>query len=241
MARSSTPRIVVGESSPYRIWLGFFLVLVCFLSIGLFALNYLKAQTDLRHQQSQRERKAFEARIGELQGLNTRLHERIAALERERKIDREAREQLGKTYQERLSELAQLRKRIVFYDSVMSPQEGRPGLRLHSFRLEPMGDRVYHYELIISQVSKDYRLTKGTVDLGVEGVVNGESKRLAWADVSEQAGSGLPYEFKYFQDFRGVLKLPEGFAPRDLVVTLTPEGKSKGKRFRQAWPVLQSS
>ena len=236
MARSNTPRIVVGESSPYRIWLGVFLVLVCSLSIGLFALDYLKAQTDRRHQQSLREREALEARIGELQGLNTRLHEQIAVLERERKIDREVREQLRETYKERLSELAQLRKRIVFYDSVMSPQEGRPGLRLHSFHLEPMGERVYHYELIVSQVSKDYRVTKGTVDLDVEGGFNGESKRLAWADISDQAGSGLPYEFKYFQDFRGVLKLPEDFTPRDLVVTLTPEGKSKGKSFRQAWP-----
>ena len=239
MARSNTPRIVVGESSPYRIWLGVFLVLVCSLSIGLFALDYLKAQTDRRHQQSLREREALEARIGELQDLNTGLHERIAVLERERKIDREVREELQETYDKSLSELARLRKRIVFYDSVMSPQEGRPGLRLHSFHLEPIEERVYDYELIISQVSKDYRLTKGTVDLGVEGVFDGGSKRLSWADVSDQAGSGLPYEFKYFQDFRGVLKLPEGFSPRELVVTLTPEGKSKGKLFRQVWPTRE--
>ena len=45
----------------------------------------------------------------------------------------------------------------------------------------------------------------------------------------------LRYEFKYFQDFRGVLRLPKGFMPREVVVMLTPEGTKKGTQYRHSW------
>ena len=94
MVRDTTPRIVVGERSPYRIWLGFFLVLATTLALGLFALEYLEARASHRYQQSLREHDALMQRIVELQNLNTRLREKIASLERERSIDGEATRQL---------------------------------------------------------------------------------------------------------------------------------------------------
>ena len=236
MPRSGAPRIVMGEHSPYRAWIGVALILICAVGVGLFALDYLQASADHRHQQSLREREALEDRIVELQRLNTQSKERIAALEREREMDREAEGQLRQDYAAQLAELDRLRKRIVFYDSVVSPQDGRSGLRLHSFHLQPIGARAYHYELILSQVSTRYRLVKGVVSLRIEGAADGAAKSLDWAEIGDREESGIPYEFKYFQDFRGVLKLPEGFTPRDVSVTLTPTGKRKAETFRHVWP-----
>ena len=71
MSRSSAPRIVMGEPSPYRIWLGVFLALAGSVAIGLFALEYLEARANHRHQHALREHEALIERIVELQNLNT--------------------------------------------------------------------------------------------------------------------------------------------------------------------------
>ncbi|MGB0721875.1 MAG: DUF6776 family protein [Gammaproteobacteria bacterium] len=230
------PRIVTHEQSPYAAWIGIGVVIFAAIVVILGALEYLEARASHRHQQNVRDREVLLNKIDHLEAKNAGLREQIAKISRERKIDQEAELQLRRDYGERLAELAKLRKRIAFYESVVSPKDARRGMRVHTFKAHSVGNDVFEYDLILSQVSKDYRVTKGKVDLVVEGVRAGQSEVHSLRELGERGPDPMTYEFKYFQNFSGVLKMPDGFKPRTLVVRLTPEGRKKhSHEFRVPW------
>ncbi|MFW6191103.1 MAG: DUF6776 family protein, partial [Thiohalospira sp.] len=124
---------------------------------------------------------------------------------------------------------------------IVSPEDTASGLRVQSFDVEKnASEELFHYQLVLTQVLKNDSFTSGHIDLEVEGVHedSGTRERLELEEISADETERLRFRFRYFQDFRGDLELPEGFVPFRVIVTVRPSGGRYGTIEETFdWPV----
>lgn len=232
--------LVVKPHSRKRRWLTALgaLVVLPAMGAGLYYLGSQQAGYD-RLLVAQ-ERAAMEARIQELELERDRLRDRVALLERSSQMDREAYDKLDQTLKGLQAELLELREEVAFYRGIVSPRQASAGLRVERFRVEPQagsgeGPRLYHYNLVLTQVLKNDRTARGVVMVTVEGVQDGRPTAYALHRLTPDTKDKkkLPFRFRYFQKFEGDLILPAGFTPRTVKVEVRPR---RGKAFVESFP-----
>jgi hypothetical protein len=79
---------------------------------------------------------------------------------------------------------------------------------------------------MVSQQGQNDRFARGTVEVSIEGTKQGVKQVLALDAVSDDVSKPLNFGFKYFQNFSGKLKLPEGFRAESMRVKLNPKTKT---------------
>ncbi|MCA0900469.1 MULTISPECIES: DUF6776 family protein [Microbulbifer] len=140
------------------------------------------------------------------------------------------------------SQIAELRQEIAFYRGIMAPAEGSEGVSIGRFSISEAGDRRYQYKLLVQQSAARHQVVTGAVRFTIVGQTDGEARRYALADLSQQVESeSIPLRFKYFQNIEGELQLPEGFVPEGVELSLK-SSKRKGFNIdqRYGWLVQQS-
>lgn len=201
-------------------------VLVASAIAGAFEFGRLRAGFDAAEADRVRQRQADE--IGTLTRQNRELRERIALLERSSEIDREAREQVQANLAAMQDEVLELREELAFYRGIVSPEDAQTGLRIQSFRLSNgPAEGLYHFRLVLIQAIKHDRRASGRVDVVVHGVRNGEPVSVPLQELVTGEVDELNYSFKYFQDFEGDIRLPEGFAPARVDIAVLPGGRDR--------------
>jgi hypothetical protein len=122
------------------------------------------------------------------------------------------------------NEAADLREQLAFYRGIVSPDLARAGVRVYDLKLTPgAAARVYHYELaLIQSVRHDSRIG-GSISLLLEGMKGGAKQILRWEDLATGDAKNLLFSFKYFEEFSGDLRLPEGFKPLRVTATLVTD------------------
>ncbi|HHO59405.1 MAG TPA: hypothetical protein ENJ64_04125, partial [Thiotrichales bacterium] len=169
-----------------------------------------------------------------LQTLETQ--RQASMLERSRQIDDDAAEQLKQTLVESQNEVMTLKKELAFYKSIVAPEQGDRSLAIQSMQIKPAADGRYHYKIMVSQRGRNDRFARGTIDVSIEGVTNGEPTTLKLSDVSNETKKIMKFGFKYFQNFEGVLTLPPAFQPDTIHVKVKPKkGKLKPIDEQFAW------
>lgn len=155
------------------------------------------------------------------------LRERIAQLETNRKIDREAYAQVERQLAELEAEILTQQEDLEFYRGIVADQQA--GLRVQDFVLWPGSDSVsYSMRLVLAQAMRAGSRISGSVELEIEGVQDSKPRTLGLGDllVGQGRTKRLDFSFRYFQNLEAELVLPEGFAPARVNVRLTPKGKS---------------
>ncbi|WGL14987.1 hypothetical protein PVT68_09360 [Microbulbifer bruguierae] len=138
--------------------------------------------------------------------------------------------------------IAELRQEISFYRGIMAPDEGSDGVSIGRFSISEAGERRYQYKLLVQQSAARHQVVTGAVNFTIVGQVDGESRRYALSDLSQQVESeSIPLRFKYFQNIEGELQLPEGFVPEGVELTLK-SSKRNGFSIEQryGWLVQQT-
>ncbi len=76
---------------------------------------------------------------------------------------------------------------------------------------------------------KNDRHVRGKIDVIIEGIMeeDGRQEQINLRDVTVSKNSDLEYRFKYFQSFEGDMKLPAGFVPIRVTVTVKPRYRSQ--------------
>lgn len=120
-----------------------------------------------------------------------------------------------------------LKEELVFYQSLLSPAERKPGLYVQSLELRPSEAGGFDYTLVLTQVRQNDRFAAGQVLLGLPAAPvdmsnEGEEEQMLelGAKLDEQA-----FKFKFFQRIEGHLLLPEGSQAEQLVVKIQPNGR----------------
>ena len=174
------------------------------------------------------ERAAFEEHIDTLDDEIAELKQEIAVLETHREIDREAYKEVESGLGSLQAKIQEQRDAIAFYRGIVSPADGKPGLRVQDLKLtRGAEEREFNLRLVLVQAMKHDRKVSGDVAVSVEGSEDGEDKTYTLTELlPADAESAWPFSFRYFQDFDRQLVLPDGFTPERIRVEVRSRTRS---------------
>jgi hypothetical protein len=203
------PLLVVRSHDPARRWrsaalLGFgWLASVLLVAWGITLVR--------EHVAAAGDRSAVE----DLARQNAELQQRIAVLERSEQVARAANADLQQVLRDRQEQISGLRADLGFYSRLTGSGALREGLAVQSVRLAPAAEpRVFNFAVTITQNLRAGRVASGRVRLSVIGVRGGKLATLEWPELAaNEDREGLAFSFKYFQQLKGAVMLPEGFTP----------------------------
>lgn len=188
------------------------------------------------------DRAAYEQRIAELDAEIVALKQEVALLETHREIDREAYREVEGSLIELQSKILEQRDALAFYRGIVSPDDGRPGLRVQDLKLT-RGDneRVFNLQLVLVQALQHDRKVSGDVLLEIEGSEDGVTKTYALPQLLPDAtAADWPFSFRYFQHFDRQLVLPDGFTPERIHVEVRSKTRSISSIEEDfAWEISQ--
>ena len=149
---------------PAYIWLGSAVIVVILISTGylLFQRGIDYADTDWTEFKRQSEELS-----GQLQGereKNAELSQQIAILQRSSEIDRLASLEVRSEFAALQDQMVALSEELEFYRGIVSPKDGKAGLRIQRFNIEPGSvSGVFNYQLMLTQVQRNERYVRGVI------------------------------------------------------------------------------
>jgi hypothetical protein len=148
------------------------------------------------------------------------LQQRIAVLERSEQVARAANADLQQVLRDRQEQISALRADLGFYSRLTGNNTRREGLAVQAVHLAAAAEaRVYNFTITVTQNLKAGQSASGRARVSVVGIQGGKLATLAWTELaSNQDREGLAFSFKYFQQLKGALMLPEGFMPNRIHV-----------------------
>ena len=115
---------------------------------------------------------------------------------------------------------------LSLYKAILSEGPGKSGLRLLDFELAPTEEPAsYRFSFVVAQVLKDFKVTEAVVRLTIEGADEGEETSLALGELSEDGQDSVKLHLRHFQRVGGLLRLPQRFVPRYVVVEVTASNR----------------
>jgi hypothetical protein len=177
------------------------------------------------------------------QGLikdNNALRERNTILERSSQIDQQAARDVQEQLASLQEELQAAREEVEFYRGIIAPGDVASGLRIHRFELTPgLQSDEYHYDLVLTQMKRHDRIVTGLVEWRISGKAGEVPRELKLSDVTQPETDHLDFRFRYFQHLTGIVRLPEGFQAREVVLLVKTTGKDALEPVEQGfdWPV----
>lgn len=177
--------------------------------------------------------KAVIAGVANLERERDALNEQLAALkqeaivlERTRQIDLEANRtaqgELRKAQDERLK----LEKEVSFFRRLI--QEGGGGiLRVQELKLYPGEEEgKFGYSFTVTQLIQDFGQSEGNITLKVAAKRDGKTATLSLSKLPGSEPKAHNMKFQHFQNFEGILILPDDVVPENLVIEIKPSTKN---------------
>ena len=148
------------------------------------------------------------------------LKQEVALLETHREIDREAYKEVESSLTALQVKIQEQRDAIAFYRGIVSPADGKSGLRVQDLKLtRGKGEHEFNLRLVLVQAMQHDRKVSGNVSLSVEGSQDGVETSYAFTQlIPAEAEKAWVFSFRYFQDFDRQLILPDGFTPERIRV-----------------------
>ncbi|HSH41700.1 MAG TPA: DUF6776 family protein [Arenicellales bacterium] len=141
----------------------------------------------------------------------------LTRVTRQLQIDQTAYTELRKDLEESNRQITELAGELKFYRSIISPADGRSGVRIQQLDLQPAGDEPgqFRYRLVLIQALEHDTNAQGQVSFELRGTSDGQAQSIA---IPGDARDPIPADFKYFQNFAGTFTLPAGFVPAEVEV-----------------------
>lgn len=204
---------------------------VLFLLIGIsaylvFEFGRISAGYDIVD--AARDRQAYENHIVALDDEITALKQEVALLETHREIDREAYKEVEGSLASLQAKIQEQRDAIAFYRGIVSPADGKSGLRVQDLKLtRGNAEREFNLRLVLVQAMQHDRKVSGDVNLSVQGNQDGVETVYTLTELNPaESEKGWPFSFRYFQDFNRQLVLPDGFTPERIHVEVHSKTRS---------------
>ena len=251
------PRFEVIQSRPGRRIVIFCLVLL--LSAACLALGYafghnqifsdLLAQSKLEQELSNTQLRLREA---ENELIDARLN---------LTIQQEAANALRTDMTALHQQIQSVNEEVTFYKGLMAPGSLVKGLQVSALELTTTeSNRKFEFEVLLTQVAQRRRFISGDLRIDVIGIsANSGAKKstkesangqelgitdssspeavLSLTELAEMSEYPLRFKFRYFQDLKGKIELPDGFKPLRVLVTAQQKGKDP-LQVTFPWPTL---
>ncbi len=214
-------RMVVKHHRPHRTWVWATVGTVAVLAAVWGAFVYGEYRAGFDRQAAV----ALKDSLDDAQERADALNDQITALQRQRTVDQDARQQVQSSLEDLQRKQGDLQEEVAFYKGIISPGAGEEGLRVQSLRFVSDGaPRLYHYRLVLTQVRTRELKISGSVYMKVYGVQDGKPVTLDARDLSPNGKGPSGFAFQYFQSLEGDMLLPQGFTPGRVEVTAQESG-----------------
>ena len=170
------------------------------------------------------------------------LARRVAVLERTRQVESEAYVRVDRELESLQKQILALEEEVTFYRGIVSDGSRSGSVRIQRFVLEPDGTpRDFRFRLVLTRGIRNDKVASGAVTLAVDGDRGGERLRLDLGELTPFPAGPLEFNFKHFQRIEGRLTLPEGFVPRQVIVSIdAAQGGARPLRETFQWPSMSS-
>ncbi|MGI9235729.1 MAG: DUF6776 family protein [Woeseiaceae bacterium] len=205
---------------------GIVLLLVAASGYLIFEFGRISAGYDIVDVANDRE--AYEEQIMVRDDQIVELKQEVSLLETHRAIDRAAYEEVEGSLMSLQAKIQEQRDAIAFYRGIVSPKDGKSGLRVQDLRLtRGKAERQFNLRLVLVQAMKHDRKVSGDVALTVQGSQDGVDTVYTLKQlIPEEAEPAWSFSFRYFQDFDRQLVLPDGFTPERIRVEVRSKTRS---------------
>ena len=171
------------------------------------------------------ERDLLRAQLGDSLKVVTIMRQEVADLKLGGKVDNKANEEVQITIEDLESKIAGLEEEIRFYKGVMLPNVKEQGLRIERLDLKATGEpSTYSFGLLLTQIVEKHDYVQGAVEINLLGQQDETEAQLTLKELSGGDRGSIRFRFRYFQNIEGRITVPEGFAPRELVVVAKRSG-----------------
>lgn len=185
-------------------------------------------------------REELEASRDKLESTRRRLEDTESSLirvNRQLQIDQTAYKALREELEASNRQITELAGELKFYRSIISPADGRSGVRIQQFDLQPTGTAYeYRYRLVLIQALAHDESARGGVRFEIIGTQGGESRTIR---SPSEARASIPAEFRYFQNFVGTFTFPADFTPAEIKVIFEADDEAV-VQHTYPWPALHS-
>lgn len=219
--------VIVRYNSGYRlrraVWL---VVTILMVGVGAYLYGYfaghekiLTLSTELNQQVNQ---------LSEVTNTQSDLQQRLSIYEMGEAIDQGSADNLRDTLVTMSSRIAELEHEVAFYKGIMSSESSENVLRVSRINVRSTDvPNVFSYALTLAQTSVGSKDVLGNVLIEIEGKQDGKSVTLPLNDLnSEVPKKGISFSFRYFQELKGTLTLPENFVAEQIHVKVHPKSSS---------------
>ena len=197
---------------------------------GLYSYTRATTVIDFEKAQSERDRLLHERRelTGKLRESRAEiesLKDQTVYLQRSQEIDQQACATVKTSLAKLQEEVADLHEQVAFYRGIVSPDASRAGVRVYEFKIYPTATAsVYRYDLVLIQSVRHDRRIAGRVEITLQGMAGGQAQVRRLSELILSGERNLVFSFKYFEEFGGEFRLPDGFRPTRAVVAVLPDG-----------------
>jgi hypothetical protein len=234
--RRRPSHVIVKSHHPRLRRFAFVAAGIAVVILGWLLFEYGRSTAGFSIVEAKQRQGALTDRIADLESENTRLKSQVALLGQAAEIDRRAYEEVEVTLTDLQNELLELRQEVAFYRGIVNSEDVAPGLRIQSFKLRPGDAAQYQFRLVLTQLASARNRTQGQAQISLTGMLNGTEIELPASKLLLDTGdSGVAFNFRNFQELRGVLSLPEGFMPLRVNLRAVPkQGDAVERTFNWA-------
>lgn len=225
-------RIVVAAHRPWRRWalVGGGAAALALAAWALYSYSRASAVSDfakarLEREQLRDENRGLSQKLRAALSENQQLQDRVGYLSRSQQINDSACASVKQSLESVQAESADLREQLAFYRGIVSPGEAQAGVRVFEFKVYANPKTPgYRYDLVLIQSVRHDKRIDGEVSVTFDGVQGTQKRSLKLADAVTDKNRNLVFSFKYFQEFSGSFRLPEGFRPTRATVSVAGDG-----------------
>lgn len=237
-----SPQLIISEHDPLKRWILIAALVFAVIAGGFLLYDYGRSRASFDFAALEAEREVMHEQLEKLTRERNSLQQQLVASKRSSEIELQAYSEVDASLRDLQAEILELKEEVAFYRSIVAPRESSRGLRIQRFKITPAADnKTYRYKLVLTQVIKNNRVTRGEVDIQIEGVQNGKHRTMQLTEVSVEKQRDIPFKFKYFQSFEGDLILPEGFVPSRVNIKVKSNRVTLDKTFGWTGAGLSSS
>jgi len=230
-----SPQLVVHERDPIKRGLLIALAVFVLMASGYLLYDYGHSRSDYDFSALENQRSELKKEINRVSSELENARDELVANQRSTEIEKLAYADVNSSLSDLQAEILELKEEVAFYRSIVAPRESSGGLRIQKFDVFETSDKSnFRYKLVLTQVIKKRRITRGNIVMHIEGVSGNKSQQINLTTLSAKGSKQLDFRFKYFQSFEGDLVLPKGFIPSRVHVKVSSNRVTLEKTF--AWP-----
>lgn len=208
---------------------------VVLFALGLMLGMQIFGTAMMEKRQQQRE-------LTDLRKQFASLEQRLANAELANRVDLVALEDVRQLVASLQTELAVDKEELGLYRNLLQTGGTETGLMIGELMLRPSPDgQGVIYRLVVQQKETKLKRIKVNINISLKGSQNGEEQSFGIELLDSQIDSSpIQTEFKYFHIFEGVMDLPSGFVPTQLVAEAWKKGVNSSRVERSFdWQIDQ--